>query len=300
MEELDPGHSYAATKHISFKLYRQNVSAGTFGYEHFVSLPPAYDQQSDKKWPLVVFLHGAGESMRGPNESFACLRHGVPKIILCYDKLKDGKTPAIDIPTRDGRNPNKGRKRADGDLSGTPVPEEVCTTVAEQFITLTPILDMNEGYGWNQAVLTSLLDTFIPHYRIDTSRVHLTGFSMGGYGTWDLGLHTPQRLATLTPICGGGDRLRASQIKDIPQWVHHGELDDIIPISASEEMVKALKAVGARDVTFTRYPDAAHDSWTAAYNTVDVWRWMLRNRKEGAVEGVVLPDDDKGEVPVEE
>jgi hypothetical protein len=143
---IDPGHPYSATKHISFQLYRQTVSAAPFGYEHYISLPPAYDQQPDKKWPLVVFLHGAGEAKRGPDESYACLRHGVPKIILCYDKLKSGETPAVDIPPRGGRNPNAGRERADGDLSATPVPEEVCKTVAEEFITLTPILDLSTSH----------------------------------------------------------------------------------------------------------------------------------------------------------
>lgn len=121
---------------------------------------------------------------------------------------------------------------------------------------------------------------------------------MGGYGTWDLALHTPERFASLTPICGGGDRLRVTHIKDIPQWVHHGELDDIIPISASEEMVKALRGVGARDVRFTRYPDAAHDSWTAAYNTLDVWKWMLETKKERTPGAVVLPAEDKVQVPL--
>lgn len=119
---------------------------------------------------------------------------------------------------------------------------------------------------------------------------------MGGYGTWDLGMHTPERFATLTPICGGGDRLRASLIKDVPQWVHHGELDDIIPIQESETMVKALERLKARDVRFTRYPDAAHDSWTAAYNTVDVWKWMLENRRGDAPEAVRLPEEDKVDV----
>jgi predicted peptidase len=123
---------------------------------------------------------------------------------------------------------------------------------------------------------------------------------MGGYGTWDLGLHTPSRFATLTPICGGGDGPRARQIKDVPQWVFHGELDDVIPISASEEMVKALKDVGAEDVRFTRYPEDAHDSWTDAYNTVDLWRWMLDNALAKMPDNVVLPDSDKAGVLTED
>lgn len=146
-------------------------------------------------------------------------------------------------------------------------------------------------------MLTSLLDSVVPGYRVDAARVHLTGFSMGGYGTWDLALHTPERFATLTPICGGGDRLRVTRIKDIPQWVHHGELDDIVPVSASEEMVEALRKVGAKDVRFSRYAELAHDCWTEAYNTLEVWRWMLETRKGKVPEEVVLPDDDKAEVP---
>lgn len=159
---------------------------------------------------------------------------------------------------------------------------------------MTAFLD--QGYGWNAHVLTSLLDSVIPHFRIDPARVHLTGFSMGGSGTWDLALHTPLRFATLTPICGSGDPLRASIIKDIPQWVHHGELDDIVPVSASEEMVAALEKAGAKDVRFTRYPDVAHDSWTKAYNTLDVWTWMLQTKKEKMPESVVLPTEDEGKV----
>lgn len=69
-------------------------------------------------------------------------------------------------------------------------------------------------------------------------------------------------------------------IKHIPHWVHHGELDDIIPISASKKMVDALQKAGAPEVKFTRYPDLAHDSWTAAYGTLELWRWMLEKSKK--------------------
>lgn len=244
-------------------------------------------------------MHGSGESKRGKDETYAALRHGIPKIILCYDKLKSGEEPRIDIPLAGrfkGQNPNKGKGRNDADLSTKPVPEEVCKIVAEEFITVTPVLDMNDGYGWNASVLTSLLDTIMSQYRADPARVHVTGFSMGGYGTWDLALHTPDRFATLSPVCGGGDKLRVSLIKDIPQWVHHGELDDIVPIGASEEMVKALNAVGAKEVKFSRYPDAAHDSWTEAYNNPELWRWMLDHKRADGGRKVELPEDDKVDV----
>ncbi|KAL9632427.1 MAG: hypothetical protein Q9204_003801 [Flavoplaca sp. TL-2023a] len=295
----DPGHPYAQTSNIVFNFYDQPTSTASFGYEHYISLPPTYDTSPDKPWPLILFLHGAGESQRAKNESYASIRHGVPKIILCYDKYKSGmSTPSIDIPLAPrlrGRNPNKG-KSGDADLSSTPVSAEVCRIVAEEFVTVTPSLNM--GYGWNHSILTALLDHIVQSYRVDIDRIHVTGFSMGGYGTWDLALSTPNRFASLMPICGGGDAIRAKNIKHVPQWVHHGERDDIIPISASEKMVKALKEVGAADVRFSRYKEDAHDSWTRAYGDVEVWRWVLdqkreSGRKESAEDdGVVVPEED--------
>ena len=138
-----------------------------------------------------------------------------------------------------------------------------------------------------------------PHLFLHSTKLTL---SIGGYGTWDLSLSTPNRFATLTPICGGGDTIRATNIKHVPQWVHHGERDDIIPISASVKMVDALIKVNAEEVRFSRYPEDAHDSWTRAYNDVEVWRWMLMRRREsgrrelGEVGGVVVPEGGKGAV----
>lgn len=143
----NPGHPYSETSHISFDYFDQPTSTAPFGYEHFISLPPAYASSPDQSWPLVLFLHGAGESQRGKNESYASIRHGVPKIILCYDKYKGGMNPpSIDIPLAPrlrGRNPNKGNS-GDADLSSTPVSAELCTLVAEGFITVTPSLNMGK------------------------------------------------------------------------------------------------------------------------------------------------------------
>ena len=142
----DPGHPYANTSNISFNYYDQPASPAPYGYEHYISLPPIY-YDSSRQWPLILFLHGAGESQRGKNESYASVRHGIPKIILCYDKYKGGMDPPhIEIPLAPrlrGRNSNRG-KDGDADLSETPVSPEVCRIVAEEFVTITPSLDMGK------------------------------------------------------------------------------------------------------------------------------------------------------------
>jgi pimeloyl-ACP methyl ester carboxylesterase len=40
-------------------------------------------------------------------------------------------------------------------------------------------------------------------YAIDPQRIYLTGFSLGGFGTWALGLSSPDRFAALVPVAGG-------------------------------------------------------------------------------------------------
>ena len=297
----DPGHTHANTAHITFQFFDQENSPATFGYEYFISLPPTYTDSPDKRWPLVLFLHGAGESQRSSGESYTTLRHGIPKIILAYDKLKSGQGTTVETPLAprfEGRNPNKGKTNA-VDLASMPVNEEVAALVAENFITVTPSLDLSRGgYGWNATVLAALLDEIEALYRVDPSRIHVTGFSMGGYGTWSLALQCPDRFASLVPICGGADKIRVKILKHVPHWVHHGQLDDIIPLRASQEIVSALQkardesraipdsekkpsdVLGAddSDLQFTIYPDATHDCWTVTYENIEVWKWMLAKR----------------------
>ncbi|KIW91145.1 uncharacterized protein Z519_08039 [Cladophialophora bantiana CBS 173.52] len=127
---------------------------------------------------------------------------------------------------------------------------------------------MGNGYGWNAAILSAPLDEIVDRYRVDPDRIHVTGFSMGGYGTWDLAMHSPRQFATLVPICGGGDHLRISI-----------------------QMVNALDNVNVKEVNFRRYPDLMHDSWTPMYSNPDLYRWMLAHKR--AIMG------DEGGVPTE-
>lgn len=74
--------------------------------------------------------------------------------------------------------------------------------------------------------------------------------------------------------------------------MHHGDLDDIIPLRSSEQMVEALEACGA-DVKFTRYPNLMHDSWTAAYGNPEVYRWMLDCSRAVKGDEIAVPENNK-------
>lgn len=75
--------------------------------------------------------------------------------------------------------------------------------------------------------------------------------------------------------------------------VHHGDLDDIIPVAASQQMVAALKKAGAAEVEFTRYPDLLHDSWSVTYSNPEVYRWMLSHRRQVKGEEEVVLAENK-------
>src|SRR4051812_41641538 len=50
----------------------------TIGYDYLLALPTGYDAASDKKWPVILFLHGSGERGTDP---WLVAKHGPPKLI---------------------------------------------------------------------------------------------------------------------------------------------------------------------------------------------------------------------------
>lgn len=126
--------------------------------QYLLYVPPDYQASGTKPWPLMLFLHGAGE--RGSDVQKVAV-HGPLKLVR----------------------------------HGTNFP----------FIIVAP--QCAENRLWENGPLLQLLDQVERNYRVDRKRVYLTGLSMGGYGTWSLGLQHPERFAALVPICGGGNMI---------------------------------------------------------------------------------------------
>ena len=160
------------------------------------------------------------------------------------------------------------------------IPKIVKTKKDFPFIAVSP--QCPTEYVWRdkkmlQAV-ESLILKIIKNYRIDKTRVYVTGLSMGGYGTWALAARRPDLFAAAVPICGGGDPATVIELNNLPIWVFHGGLDKVVLPEESEKMVRALEKAGGK-VHFTLYPEAYHDSWTETYDNPALYDWMLKNRK---------------------
>ena len=143
------------------------------------------------------------------------------------------------------------------------------------FIVIAPQSPKNRW--WRPHELTALLDDVVKNYKVDENRICVTGLSMGGFGTWSLAGHTPERFAALAPICGGGEPYWTRRFKHVPTWVFHGAQDKVVPLRRSEEMVEAMKKAGG-DPKLTVYPEAGHDSWTVTYDNPEFYTWLLKQR----------------------
>jgi len=208
---------------------QQTPQKYTFTTDYLLSLPDGYNTDTTQRWPLVLFLHGSGESGTDVEK---VKMHGPPKLAAA------------------------GRKFP--------------------FILVSP--QAPPGFGWEVDNLYHLLLDVKKTYRVDASRIYLTGLSMGGFGTWALAMKHPEEFAAILPICGGGDTADAWKLRHIPIWCFHGALDKNVPVALDSQMINAAKGYNPA-VKFTVYPDLEHNSWERTYNNDSVYQWMLAQKK---------------------
>ena len=144
------------------------------------------------------------------------------------------------------------------------------------FVVISP--QCPQHTAWVAPALEALIDSMERRYRIDSARIYVTGLSMGGFATWELAVRHPERYAAVIPICGTGDPSRAHRLRNLPIWSFHGAKDDVVPLSGSQDMIDAIKAVGGNP-RFTVYPHAGHDSWTETYANDEIYSWLLQQRR---------------------
>ncbi len=128
------------------------------------------------------------------------------------------------------------------------------------------------------ALLTKKMIGELP---IDPSRVYITGYSMGGVGTFGALKEFPDIFAAGVPICGGWHPEHAKEFITTPIWAFHGSEDKGPPPEYSRNMVEAIRKAGGT-AEYTEYPGVGHNSWIYAYNEPSLWVWLFRQKKIGA------------------
>jgi hypothetical protein len=238
---------------------------------YYIFVPANYNPSL--KYPLVLGLHGSGES--GDNPSAVKLN----SVATVWAKdANQFKYPCfILIP----QCPNNAWWGGDG---------------------LLPV--------------SEILDSILIEFSIDTNRIYITGLSMGGYGTWEFITRFPDKFAAAVPMSGGGDSSKADIIKHIPIWNFYGEVDNVIPVANSRNMITALERHGRTviytdchnddctglpdsiitekiksgiNLLYTEYRNAGHNIWNAAYYEPLFLPWVFSQNKTNNSTGI-----DKG------
>jgi predicted peptidase len=225
----------------------KNDKGETLNYR--LMIPKGYSPSGTERYPLVLFLHGAGE--RG-NDNAKQLVHGTKE--FATDANREKFPCFVIAPQCPG-----GKKWTEVDWSA-----DTHKQPEEESISLKLTRD----------VMTSLEKEF----RIDTKRLYVTGLSMGGYGTWDMISRTPDVFAAAIPICGGADETQAARLTKLPIWTFHGDKDGVVKPQRSRRMIEAIKKAGG-DPKYTEYPGVDHDSWSRTYANPDVIAWLFAQSK---------------------
>lgn len=214
-------------------LFYHNVSKN--GYEYLLHLPKGYTDFDEPK-PLIIYLHGAGETGITLSE------------LKQRDIINCTKTPSVeDFP----------------------------------FIVVSPV---TPKHGWEPKRIVILLDELLSdkekRWKIDEKRIYLTGFSMGGFGTFKVACEYPDRFAAIVPVAGGGEPEKAERLRDLPTWAFHGDADDVVPYECSSKMIEAMLDIKCKEAKLTTLKGAGHGIMYDVYSNPETYRWMLNHRRQ--------------------
>ena len=217
--------------------------------------PENYDK--NKKYPLILFLHGAGE--RG-NDNEKQLIHGArlfvtetnrkafPAIVLIPQCPEDSYWASVKI-----------------DRSTQPYKID---------------FDYNASPQWPLVAANELVKKVANEEAVDKSRIYITGLSMGGMGTFESVYRYPELYAAALPICGGGDtNLYDKRVRKTAFWIFHGTDDSVVDVKLSRDMQTKLKSLKVEN-KYSEYPGVNHNSWDNAFADPAFLSWAFTHKRK--------------------
>ncbi|WP_231463322.1 MULTISPECIES: prolyl oligopeptidase family serine peptidase [unclassified Pedobacter] len=210
-----------------------------------------------QKYPVLFVLHGRGES---GNDNEKQLTHGAklflkdevrknfPAIIVFPQCAADSYWANVNITTDD-----KGKRNFSFLEGGKPTKA--------------------------MHALQNMVKNFLKKPFVNKQQVYVGGLSMGGMGTFELLRRQRKIFAAAFAICGGDNTNNIKNYQNIPLWIFHGAKDDVVPPEFSMAIAERLKSVG-KEVKFTLYPNANHNSWNSAFAEPQLLPWLFSHKKQ--------------------
>ena len=209
---------------------------GTEERKYLFHKPENYSE--NEKYPVVLFLHGAGE--RG-DDNLLQLRIGIGTALEDeHSPLHNAFIIAPQVPR---------------DKLWVDTPWDVGNY----------LVDEREETPYLAGAIQIVRDT-LKNYNTDEKNVFVMGISMGGYGSWDALARHPELFVGGFICCGGADLTKADIFKEKTIYTYHGTADDIVPCFGTQNVVKAIKDAGGEKITYREYEGMNHWTWDRAYS----------------------------------
>jgi predicted peptidase len=237
-----------------FKPVIQKVNDLIGGY--YQALPAKYTE-ANKKYPLLLFIHGGGQFGNGSYDLPLLLNEGIPQL------LDEQKFPADFV------------------VNGT----------HHSFVILAPQFNKVP----DNTVITSFLHYAKQHFRIDETRIYICGFSLGSRIVFDYSAEYANALAAIVPISGAPNFLVNEKAKHIamanlPVWAFHNEPDVLFSVQETKKFISTITSFNpSRTPRLTIFPDSTgmlgHDAWSKATNpsfkenNMNIYQWMLQYKR---------------------
>jgi len=217
-----------------------------------ILLPINFDEA--KLYPLVLFLHGAGE--RG-NDNEKQLSHGAELFL----KYRDSFPAVIIFP----QCPQQ-------DYWANATVDRSTTPITLQFpLDIVPTKSM--------ILVMQLMEDMVSRTYINKKQVYVGGLSMGGMGTFEILYRKPDMFTAAFAICGAGNPAATEKYaRTVPIWIFHGANDDVVDPQQSVSMVGGILKYGGKP-NFSLYAKDNHNSWDSAFGEPKLIPWLFSNSK---------------------
>lgn len=231
-----------------------------------ILFPQGYQQFGATPYPMIIFLHGAGESGRVWTGNFS-YTPADPQYDNNDDQLLWGgpeHLQAVNAPLGNSRS-----------FPG---------------IVVFPQVSYNASWStgtWSDGQLTNngrmavgIIEHLINTYNVDQHKIYIHGLSNGAKGVWDLASKRPDLFAAMLAMSGVGTDINIETDIQVttPLWLFQGGLDTNPSPGWSQQWIAALRNKGGNP-RYTLYPNDDHNTWQDAYQEPDFFSWMLAQDK---------------------
>lgn len=261
--------------------------------DYFVYLPKGYRTDPNKKWPVMLFLHGNGERGDAKEELDYVITHGplyeawvqkreLPFIIVAPQLPMYGMDSLADY-IRNRKKEDIPQRLAQGvpDMPARfPTPYPMVGGFENTHLT-TPPEGPRVGWFMLEDDLLSIVNNTLNNYATDPDRLYLSGISYGGFGSWYFASKHPELFAAVAPVVGYGhpDLMEPIAKQQLPVWVFAGGRDQVVQPQYFYPGLNKLESLGHKDVRFTIHADMNHDAWVRVYAGQDLYDWLLAHKR---------------------